>query len=385
MKTLYIFILLCLFGCGADSFVQEAKVQEKSGKNLNALVLYTRAIQQDSNYFDAFEGRAGVYLELKQYKEAGADFIKAAILSKNSIRTSFKTGYLYLIGAYAYMDSPMGCVENRDLIKDYFKEACKFGENDACSLDCSSTMTPSPVPTVTPSVPPPISNEQLSEEMLNQGRLEFSQRKFKEAKVSFEKALDLKPDNLIAKYNIASSFGALGEFETALKLFIEIEKIEPDLPYLYENIGLIYSYQGDCDNAGVYYSKINKNIPYCPRSFEAYNKYELGNIAFKENRLQDAVNEYSQALSLQPNYVEVKNNLASTYGALERFTESLKLYLEVEAEKPEFNDLYKNIATTYSFMGNCSVAEKYFKKAKIEQFSCPSSKRFKLNSLIRTR
>ena len=113
---------------------------------------------------------------------------------------------------------------------------------------------------------------------------------------------------------------------------------------------LTYSYLGRCDEAGEYYAKINRTTPYCPRSFEAFKHKKAADAAFRAGDFDSAKINYETALDLQPGFVEVQNNLASTLASTERYTEALALYLDLENKTPTIDTLHEDIAKTYSYL-----------------------------------
>lgn len=91
------FFLILLIGslttsCGIEGLLNEAEIKKESGKSSDAIELYTRAIKQDDNSVDAYEGRADIYSDLKIRDKAASDYIKAAINAEFYLKDKKKIG-----------------------------------------------------------------------------------------------------------------------------------------------------------------------------------------------------------------------------------------------------------------------------------------------------
>lgn len=108
----------------------EAKIKNDSGKELDAIEIYTRIIAQDESSVKAYENRAWIYSKKEDYSKAGTDFSLAAVYSKKT--DPVKAGDLYYTSALNY-ELIYGC---KSLVKDTYKKACDLGNQKACSTSC---------------------------------------------------------------------------------------------------------------------------------------------------------------------------------------------------------------------------------------------------------
>lgn len=122
--------LFLIYSCGNQSLFDEAKIKTDSGKELDAIELYTRIIAQDPSSVKAYENRGWIYSKKEDYSKAGSDFSLGAVYSEKS--DPVKAGDLYYTSALNY-GLTYGCVS---LVKNTYKKACDLGNQKACSISC---------------------------------------------------------------------------------------------------------------------------------------------------------------------------------------------------------------------------------------------------------
>ena len=98
-----------------------------------------------------------------------------------------------------------------------------------------------------------------------------------------------------------------GQYDQALKKFIEGQVRDPDRPEVLYNVGNGYYKTGNFKAAGDYYRQaLTQADPQLkPKLF-----YNLGNTAYRQGNLQEAVRNYQAALKLAPKDTQAKENLA---------------------------------------------------------------------------
>ncbi|MCP4346059.1 MAG: tetratricopeptide repeat protein [Desulfobacterales bacterium] len=97
-----------------------------------------------------------------------------------------------------------------------------------------------------------------------------------------------------------------GEYEKALKLFIDAQLEDPDKPEILYNIGNAYYKTGDYDSAANSFKQALKSEDKRLRQ-KAY--YNLGNSNFKKDDLENAIKNYEEAVKLDSNDENAKQNL----------------------------------------------------------------------------
>jgi tetratricopeptide (TPR) repeat protein len=116
-----------------------------------------------------------------------------------------------------------------------------------------------------------------------------------EARMNYEKALELNPEFNKARINLAMLYAETADPDTALILLEEAVRIDPDDPKAYNNIGMIYYSKDNYDRAVKAYSRA---LEIDPVNAEAH--YNLG-LAFAEaGLLVEAMREWREVLDLEP-------------------------------------------------------------------------------------
>ncbi len=150
----------------------------------------------------------------------------------------------------------------------------------------------------------------------------------------------------------------------------------------YNNIGAVYSHQGNYSAALEYYSKaldISLEIfgERHPDVAMSYNN--IGFVYYSQGNYSAALEYYSKALDIrleifgecQPNVAMSYNNIGAVYdsqgnysAALEYYSKALDIRLEIFGERqPNVATSYNNIGYVYSCQGNYSAALEHYGKA----------------------
>ena len=124
------------------------------------------------------------------------------------------------------------------------------------------------------------------------------------ARKSYEIAIALDPDYVLAHVNLRVTLSLMGHFNKAITHYQAGLKIDPnDINYInYSGYG--QQSKGEYDAAIESYSKAIALAPTCA---EAHNN--LGNASENQGNLQAAVKSYTQALVYQPENEATQNNL----------------------------------------------------------------------------
>ena len=91
------------------------------------------------------------------------------------------------------------------------------------------------------------------------------------------------------------------------------------------------------------------------------NLYTLGNIQKKLKKFNQAVNSFTEAIKLNPNFSEAFNNLGSTLKSLNKYDEAILNYKKsINLNKNNVEACY-NLASLYFLLENYIEASDYFK------------------------
>ena len=136
----------------------------------------------------------------------------------------------------------------------------------------------------------------------------------------FAGASDARAGNVYGNVQQGRSAYDNGQYEKALKHFIEAQLADPDNGELYYNIGNAYYKTGKFDEAVNSYKKSQEMLKDNDQSKNSLRKdvsYNLGNAYYRQNNFKDAIAAYQKALSIDKNDKEARENLALAKKALE--------------------------------------------------------------------
>ena len=93
----------------------------------------------------------------------------------------------------------------------------------------------------------------------------------------------------------------------------------------------------------------------------AENFYTLGNIQKKQNKFEEAIGSFEEAIKVNPNFSEAYNNLGSAQKSLNKFKEAIISYEKSIALKANNVEACYNLASLHYFLENYRDALNYFK------------------------
>jgi len=118
---------------------------------------------------------------------------------------------------------------------------------------------------------------------------------------SYDKALEIKPDDHEAWYNRGIALGNLGRFEQAIASYDRVLEIKPDFHPAWSDRGIVL------DNLG---------------------------------RFEEAISSFDQALEIQPDFHLAWTNRGVALGNLGRWAEAIASYDRALAIKPDFHEAW---------------------------------------------
>lgn len=99
------------------------------------------------------------------------------------------------------------------------------------------------------------------------------------------------------------------------------------------------------------------------KTLTAWDYIRRGYRACNDGCQQDAVEEFSKAIGLNPNYAIAYYNRAIAYENIKKCTKAIEDYTRVIQLNPEYKNAYLNRADVYSVIGEEALAETDRKKA----------------------
>lgn len=161
-----------------------------------------------------------------------------------------------------------------------------------------------------------------------------------EAAKAFEKCLEIDPTFTEAHNNLGTIYQEMNKLDAAEKEFkvalLDQTYISRHLPYY--NLARLYVLQNRLDEA---FQNVQSSLKLQPRQAMAYNLKGL--ILEKQNKLDDAVLAYEQAVKVSPDDVLSNYNLGVAYFKTEAMAKAKEAFLRI-SEKATDAEMKDNIA-----------------------------------------
>ena len=169
---------------------------------------------------------------------------------------------------------------------------------------------------------------------------------YENAILSYEKAINLKPDYAIAYYNRGCVNTKLGESERAIADYSKAIELKPDYAEAYNNRGCTYDDLGESEKAIADYSKA---VELKPDYADAY--YNRGCANSKLGESEKAIADYSKAIELKPGHAEAYNNRGYTYSRIGESEKAIADYSKAIELNPKDKEAYEARAKVYYSLG----------------------------------
>ncbi len=190
------------------------------------------------------------------------------------------------------------------------------------------------------------------------GTLYAQTRRFDQAALYLNHALNIQPNNVSVLNNLGYACKELGEFDLAIKSFDKAVELKPDYSEAYNNRGNALK---DCQNIELAIKSYQLSIIYAPQNAEAY--YNLSQIHYEANHLEHARKGYEHALIINPYYLEAHTNHALILSQMGRLAESLNESNNALALKADHPQALCNKGSVLRLMGRIEEAIECFKQA----------------------
>jgi len=148
-----------------------------------------------------------------------------------------------------------------------------------------------------------------------------------------------------------------GHFHDALEVIQSLNITYPNDPLLLNISGACYAGLEKFDKAVEQYTKA---LSVNPEYAEAHNN--LGIALHNLNLLKDAVRSYIAAININPDYAEAHNNLGNAQSKLGQLSEAIKSYESALILRPNFNDAFNNLSFAHKELGSLKEAVKSYEK-----------------------
>lgn len=150
----------------------------------------------------------------------------------------------------------------------------------------------------------------------------------------FVQEQELTPDSDSVAYNLGLAYSKAGQEAKALESFERASTLNPQRSEAYLKMASIHEHRKDMVKAEEMYQKFSAADP----ANAAVSLYNIGVIAWNENRGKDAVQYFNKAIALDPNYALAHRELARALMASQNFAGALKHFQEYLKLNPRASD-----------------------------------------------
>jgi len=190
---------------------------------------------------------------------------------------------------------------------------------------------------------------------------------YQEAKFFLEKAHTLKPNDATVIFNLANALCDLNEFDNAIELLIKAEALSPNKPNLFYLHAKCLLKIGNITESINYFQKtliLKLNFEFL---FEFCNL--LANLGF----LQEAIDQYNDAIRLDPNIAGVYVNKGVLLHQLGLFDDAILQYNIAIRLDPNLPEVWLNKGVTLSKLRYSDQAIDHYKKSLILKQNYPEA------------
>jgi protein O-GlcNAc transferase len=193
----------------------------------------------------------------------------------------------------------------------------------------------------------------------NQRGVTFAQQgRLEEARIAFEEALRLRPDDADTQNNLGIVFDLLGRRQEAINYYHRALQRKPDLVAAHYNLGVALMQSRRLPEA---MASFERAIQLKPDHADAYNNLAI--VLMEQNRLEEAAICCQKALKADPKHAGVLTNLGNVHQRRNQLDLAVQCYLEALRINPKFAEAYNNLAKTYQDQRKLSAAIKNYETA----------------------
>jgi tetratricopeptide (TPR) repeat protein len=164
--------------------------------------------------------------------------------------------------------------------------------------------------------------------------------RYKYAFDAFQKALTIEPNYIIAKWNLALTYRAIGCYEDAISEFVTCMELESESEYIKDEIhyqlGLCYFDMGWTKEA---LNELRDHVELFPNDLWAH--HSIGNCYLDFGWIDESIDKYKKIISACPDFVPAYNSLAFSMaekGWYDEALEVLRTALQIAPEDESIRD-----------------------------------------------
>lgn len=200
------------------------------------------------------------------------------------------------------------------------------------------------------------------------GSAHYRLRNFSKSLEYFKKALNLNPNYDDAYFNIANSYGELGDYLNSEENYKRAIECNSSFYEAYNNLGVLQRNAGEIDKSiKSFSSAVNINTDF----FEGFNN--LGISLQLINYHDDAIKCFTRATELNKNFTEAFFNLGNVYRELQKFSDAEQAYEKCLTLNPSQYEAMSNLGFVLTKKRNIDRAIKILENALLLKPNFPNA------------
>jgi tetratricopeptide (TPR) repeat protein len=166
--------------------------------------------------------------------------------------------------------------------------------------------------------------------------------RYGEAVWYYEKALALRPQFVLARFNLANTLQRLGDGGVAIQLLELVVTADPEFVAAWQNLALCYFDAGNLQRATECLEQVLILEPTCTKS-----RTYLGDMLMELGRFQEAICCFEEVLTSVPDNAEVLNSKGMSLQHLDDLDGAEACYRQILADNPDNAQALSNLGTLY--------------------------------------
>ncbi len=268
----------------------------KSGEDDKALSCFNQIIRLRPNDVVALNHLGGIYRRQKKYDESIKVLTQAVVADETNVQSFYNLGFTYKI------------MERYDDALKCFDMVVKEKSDDVLAYN-------------------------------HIGSIYALKKQHREAVSSYLRGLKIDPNHPILRLNLAKSYDELGDFERAQSEYEAALKTRPGWLEAIESYADLLLRKNKSQNA-----KDLVNSALKINSEDVALRTKLGDVFRKQSDYDSAEHEYTEALSVSPNFKGALSGLADTYEQTGRNEDALGVMTRMETSYPDDDDVLRQYA-----------------------------------------
>jgi len=179
------------------------------------------------------------------------------------------------------------------------------------------------------------------------------------ARIEFQKATELDPNNLEAHYALGHVHFILKRYKDSIASFEQALSIDPDYSEAHNYLGKIYASRGRYDQAILSYESALRNSKYETPEAPYWN---LALVFMRQKKYKYAIQALNNTLLFKPSTPSVHNLLGKIYSSMGDHQKAISAYQKAVQLTPDDVNAHYGLACAYQRRGDIKRSETEFSR-----------------------